>query len=525
MCSARLPYRPSSTALLKRGITVQNNNDVSVLECRKLSKSFPGILACDQIDLSIRQGEIHGIVGENGAGKSTLCNLITGVLPPTGGEIRFLDKPVRITHPSVAHRLGIKMVYQERNLVPFLTGAQNICLGEEPRNGPLIDEKRMLKIAEEVKLKVDVAVPLDVPVSSLSASGQQMIEILRAVYRDSKLLILDEPTSSLTDDDAQGLFKLIRLIREKNVAIIYISHKIEEILSLCDRVTIMRDGKKITTRAADELDRATCIKLIANRDIQSLYPPVNDVTSEETILEVSDICDESGILKEISMQVQKREVVGLYGLVGSGRTEFAEVLFGLRSYSRGEISYFGRTLPARASALTRIHMGLFLSPEDRRRKGLFYENFDLRQNLSISQLDLLSTKFMGFVKRDKEMQVCNRAADMLDLKFRNFEQNIGGLSGGNKQKALIGRWLTRPGCRLFIMDEPTQGVDVGTKYELYVLLRRLVEEEELSVIFISSELPELVGVCDRMYVFKEGRITGELVRKDFDQETILSYAL
>ena len=504
---------------------MQNNNDIPVLECKQLSKSFPGILACDRIDLSIRQGEIHGIVGENGAGKSTLCNLITGVLPPTSGEIRFLDHQVRINHPSVALRLGIKMVYQERNLVPFLTGAQNICLGEEPRKGPLIDEKRMLDIAEEVKQKVDVAIPLDVPVSSLSASGQQMIEILRAVYRDSKLLILDEPTSSLTDDDAQGLFKLVRFIREKNVAIIYISHKIEEILALCDRVTIMRDGKKITTRSAAELDRATCIKLIANRDIQSLYPPVQDVTREEKILEVNDLCDESGTLKDISMRVQKQEVVGLYGLVGSGRTEFAELLFGLRAYTKGEISYFGRLLPARTSVPARIQMGLFLSPEDRRRKGLFYENFDLGQNISISQLDLLSTKFLGFVKPKKEMEVCKRAASMLDLKFQNFEQNIDGLSGGNKQKTLISRWLTRPGCRLFIMDEPTQGVDVGTKYELYVLLRKLVEQEGLSVIFISSELPELIGVCDRMYVFKEGSITGELKRKDFDQETILSYAL
>jgi ribose transport system ATP-binding protein len=509
----------------RRGNTVQNNNDIAVLECRQLSKSFPGILACDRVDLSILQGEIHGIVGENGAGKSTLCNMITGVLPPSSGEIRFLGRQVRINHPSAALRLGIKMVYQERNLVPFLTGAQNICLGEEPRRGSLIDEKRMLGIAEDVKRKVDVAVPLDVPVSSLSASGQQMIEILRAVYRDSKLLILDEPTSSLTDDDAQGLFKLVRFVRDKNVAIIYISHKIEEILALCDRVTIMRDGKKITTRSAAELDRSTCIKLIANRDIQSLYPPVQEVAREEKILEVNDLYDESGLLKAINMRVQKREVVGLYGLVGSGRTEFAEVLFGLRAYARGEISYFGSRLPARASALARIHMGLFLSPEDRRRKGLFYENFDLRQNLSISQLDLLSTKFFGFVKREKEMEVCRRAAGMLDLKFRSFDQNIGGLSGGNKQKTLIGRWLTRPGCRLFIMDEPTQGVDVGTKYELYVLLRKLVEEEGLSVIFISSELPELIGVCDRMYVFKEGKITGELERKNFDQETILSYAL
>lgn len=496
-----------------------------VLELKGLTKRFPGVVAVDHVDLSITQGEIHGVVGENGAGKSTLCNMLTGVLIPDEGTITYFGETVSFRHPSEPLRLGIRMVHQDRNLVPYLTGAQNICLGEEPLSGLLINEKEIMRLAAEVKERVGVRVRLDVPVSYLSASGQQMVEILRAVFRQPKLLILDEPTASLTKEDAEGLLNLVRTLKEQGITTIYISHKLEEVLSLCDRVTFLRDGKKVGTYEASVLDRATCIRLIANREIQSMFPEVRTVAGEKDVLRVEGLTDVTGRIRDVSLHVREREVVGLYGLVGAGRTEFVEVLFGLRPRKAGSVQYMGEDVKPGRPTMEMIQKGIFLTPEDSRRKGVFYDIFNLRKNITIGQLDLLASPILGLISEREDKEKAIEAAKALNVKYADIEQSIGELSGGNRQKAMVARWLSRPGRKLFIMDEPTQGIDVGTKFEMYLLLRRLVEEEGLSVIFISSELPELLGVCDRLYVFNRGRIAGELTRDEFSQEKVVSLAM
>lgn len=495
-----------------------------VLKLEGLTKRFPGVVAVDHVNLSVKQGEVHGIVGENGAGKSTLCNMITGVIIPDEGTIRYFGKTVRFTHPSEPLRLGIRMVHQDRNLVPYLTGAQNICLGEEPVSGLLIDEKRSLRLAEELRAQVGVRVRLDVPVSYLSASGQQMVEILRAVFREPRLLILDEPTASLTREDAEGMLRLVKTLQKRGITTIYISHKLDEVLSLCDRVTFLRDGKTVGTMDASTLDRATCVRLIANREIQSMFPPVHTVAGKKDVLTVDGVSDISGRVRNISFHVRERELVGIYGLVGAGRTEFVEVLFGLRPRKAGRIWFQGEELRPGTPTIQLIQKGIFLTPEDSRRKGIFHTIFNLRRNITVGQLDLLANRF-GFIAERDEKEKAIRAAQALNTKYSSIEQSIDELSGGNRQKTLVARWLSRPGKKLFILDEPTQGIDVGTKYEIYVLLRRLVEEEGLSVIFVSSELPELLGVCDRLYVFKGGEVAGELVRGEFDQEKVVSMAI
>ncbi len=496
-----------------------------VLELKGLTKRFPGVLAVDHVDLAITQGEVHGIVGENGAGKSTLCNMITGILTPDEGTVSYFGETVKFKHPSEPLHLGIRMVHQDRNLVPYLTGAQNICLGEEPLGGLLIDEKGTMRLAEEVRKQVGVRVRLDVPVSYLSASGQQMVEILRAVFRQPKLLILDEPTASLTKEDAEGLMSVVRTLKEQGITTIYISHKLEEVLSLCDRVTFLRDGKKVDTREASTLDRATCVRLIANREIQSLFPPVRTVAGGKDVLKVEGLTDVTGRIQDIEFNIRERELVGLYGLVGAGRTEFVEVLFGLRPRKEGSIQFLGEDIRPGTPTMDMIRKGVFLTPEDSRRKGLFYDIFNLRKNITIGQLDLLASGLLGLISEQADRNKAVEAAGELSTKYSDIEQSIDELSGGNRQKTIVARWLSRPGKKLFIMDEPTQGIDVGTKFEIYALLRRLVEEEGLSVIFISSELPELLGVCDRLYVFKRGKIAGELTRDEFSQEKVVSLAM
>ena len=499
-------------------------NNKNIFEIKGVTKSFPGVLAIDQVDLEIAEGEIHGIVGENGAGKSTLCNLLTGILSPDKGEIFYLGEKVRFTHPSDALHKGIRMVYQERNIVPYLSGAQNICLGEEPP-GLFLDEDKILEMAKKLMKEFDVKIRLDIPVAYLSASWQQMIEILRGVFRKPKILILDEPTSSLTEGDAEGLFKLIKNLKKQGITVIYISHKLEEVLELCDRVTIMRDGKKIITKDAKDLDQMYCVQCIANRELKDMYPPVKVQAKKEKILEVVNLSDTDERVKKVSLDLHENELLGVYGLIGSGRTELAEAIFGLRPYVKGKIIFNGEELNKNMSTIDRIKNGILLTPEDRRKKGLFYEIFNLYKNVAIGHLDYLATPMVGILPNSAEKDQASKAVDAVQTKYTDIEQSIDELSGGNRQKVLLARWLSRPERKIMVMDEPTQGIDVGTKYELYLLFRRLVEEEGLSIIFISSELPEVMGICDRIVVFKEGKVSGELPRNEFNQEKIVSMAL
>jgi ABC-type sugar transport system ATPase subunit len=498
------------------------DNDTPVLEVSGITKNFPGVTALDKVDLTVHKGEVHAIVGENGAGKSTFCNIVTGIMTPDEGEISISGESKRFTHPSQALQSGIRMVYQERNLIHFLTGAQNICLGEEPvKRGGIVNEKMLFQNADNLRKRIGIDIPLHLQVSAMSAAQRQMIEILRALLYKPLLLILDEPTSSLTESDVEILFKTVRQIKEEGISIIFISHKMEEVFSISDVISIFRNGKKVVTKKNGEMDRNECIRYMVNRDIESLFPDVHP-SGAEKVLELETVSD-SGFLHDINLYLKKGEVVGLYGLVGSGRTEVAELIYGLRPLKGGKVLFDGNEMIPNTKKM--LEKKVFLVPEDRREKGLFF-NLNLRTNLNISFFDRL-VSFFGLIKKKEAIDLAKKIADsdQLKLKYSNINQNIDELSGGNKQKIVIGRWISHEEVNVLIMDEPTQGIDVGAKYEVYTIIRHHAEERKAGVLFISSELPELIGVCDRIYVFKNGTIAGVLSREEFDGEKILHLAL
>jgi len=503
-------------------------NKAPILVLENITKKFPGVIALSEVNLKIEENEVHGIVGENGAGKSTLCNIVTGIYQDYSGDIFFCGNKVNFNHPSEALKIGISMVYQERNLVPDLTGMQNICLGDEITNkyGFIKDDennKKILKIQEEIHVNVR----MDIPIQCLSASQKQMIEILRALYRKPKLLILDEPTASLSQEDIKGLFTLIKKMKTQGVSVVFISHKIEEVLENCDKISILRNGKKISTHNASELDYSTCVKEMVNRDITSRYPPVSPSNNGKTILEVKDFSDKDSLIKNINLYVNEGEVVGLYGLVGAGRTEFLETVDCIREKGSGFLYYYGKNINKINNTKEMMDLGIYMVPENRAENGIF-ENFNIKQNISIGNLINLLKKYFGIVDLRKELIYAKKVADSqeLTIKYSDISQFTDELSGGNKQKIIIGRWILQENLKLLLLDEPTQGIDVGTKYELYVLMRKFVENNKCGIIFSSSEMPEIVGICDRIYVFRNRTISKEIKnRNDFNLDSILSYAL
>lgn len=500
-----------------------NKNDI-LLKVEGVTKYYPGITALDNVTFSVKKGEIHGVVGENGAGKSTLCNVITGIRKADKGKVYWKNKEVNFSLAKDALDVGIRMVYQERNLIPFLTGAQNIYLGNELNNRGLIDEKEIYKKACEIRERLGTNVVLNEKVQFLSPSSRQMIEILRAFVQEPELLILDEPTSSLAEGDIEVLFRIIKNIRTQGISIIFISHKLKEIYELTDMVTIFRNGKSVITAKTSSINRETCIRYMIDRELKRQYPEVINNVIQEKMLEVRNI-QAMPEIKDISIYANKGEVLGLYGLVGSGRTELAEVIYGLRKRDKGEILYNKKPLTDDDSPEEAIKKGLLLLPEDRKDHAIF-NIFDIKRNISIPVMKSKFSGMLGIVKTKMEERYAKHVADApnLRLKYRNLKQSLNELSGGNKQKVIIGRWLGIDNTKLIIMDEPTQGIDVGTKYEIYVLAREL-SKKGVTVIFISSELPELLGVCDRMYVFRFGYVTKELKREEFSEEEVLKYTL
>jgi len=517
-------------------IEIKNNekkheNDI-VLEIKGIVKRFPGVVALNRVNLEIKKGEIHGIVGENGAGKSTLCNVITGVYLADEGEIFFNGEKVKFRTPSQSLKAGVRIVYQERNLVNYFSGEENICLNSEYKNKfGVMQNRKMTKMVEALKNKYKVHINTKIPVNELSPSSKQMIEIMRALLHEPKILILDEPTSSLSEKDVEVLMMLIKELKNKGISIIYISHKLEEIFGLCDRVSVFRDGEKITTKNVCDIDKKKCINLMVAREMKERFPEVISYKKPETVFELKNIFDKEGLIKDISLKVLKGEVVGFYGLVGSGRTELAELVFGIREMRSGKIKVGNNNssngnsneINLNDSVRTRIDKGVFLTPEARAKNGLF-PTFNLTENVSVPFINRF-TKMFGILDTSKEKKLAFDAinSESLKLKYSAIDQNIDELSGGNKQKILIGRMIIQDSI-FYILDEPTQGIDVGAKYEIYKIIREFAKNEK-GVIFISSELPELVGICDRIYIFKGGKISGEVDRENFDEEKILSHAI
>ena len=497
-----------------------------ILETSHLTKTFPGVVAVNDVDFGVRPGEVHALLGENGAGKSTFCKLLSGVHQPTSGQILLEGNPVVFRSPHNALLSGLSMVYQERNLIPHLTGAQNICLGREgTRRLGLINDQQVRKTASVIRDKVGAQVDLNRNVQSMRPSEQQVIEILRALFHDPRILLLDEPTASLTHQDAEMLYTVIKNVTAHDVAVIFISHKLEEVFQIADRITIFRDGVKIVTEDTSNLSKPSCIRHMTNRDITELYPDVKKTQqSQEALLSVEDVSDGQK-LHNVSFSVAPGEVVGFYGLVGSGRTEVAELLFGLTPKVSGVVRLRGEEIHVNKPGQALKH-GIFLVPEDRARHGLFH-SFNLKENLTIPVIERL-LRWTGLIDHRKELQIATDIADSGDLRlvYSDIQQDVNSLSGGNKQKILIARWLSKKEeASVMILDEPTQGIDIGVKHEIYELLRRLAEQYGIGVIFISSELAEVIGISDRVYVFREGTVVKELHRDEIEsQEQVLKWA-
>lgn len=488
------------------------------LEMRNITKQFPGVRALDGVSLVVQPGEVHALLGENGAGKSTLMKILAGAQPMDTGEILLNGKQVHIDSPQKAMSLGISIIYQEFNLAPTLSVGENIFLGREPigKVPGLVNFRKLYRDAQE--LISHLGVPMDVrsPVSRLSVAQQQMVEIAKATSRNSRIIVMDEPSATLTDHELSALFELIRKLKAQGVSIIYISHRLEEVFQVCDTATIMRDGRHIVTKPVSELTRDDIVKYMVGRELTEAIPkesaPIGDVA-----LEVKGL-NRKNVLHDINFSIHKGEIVGLAGLVGSGRTETARAVFGADTIDSGEIRVNGKAVKIR-SPREAIKYGIGLVTEDRKQQGLIL-SMPVRHNTSMANLQVLS-KF-GFLSVTDERRVAEKYRAELSTKTPSVEQTVKNLSGGNQQKVVLSKWLFS-GSRILIFDEPTRGIDVGAKSEIYKLMNQLAASG-VAILMISSELPEVLGMSDRILVMHEGHIAGELSRAQASQEAIMQLA-
>jgi ABC-type sugar transport system ATPase subunit len=502
----------------------QNENRSFTLETKNITKKFPGVIAVDDVSFKVGYKEIHAIMGENGAGKSTFCNLLTGIYKPDKGDIYLFGKKCNFGHPADSLKAGISMVYQERNLLPFLTGAQNICLGSEPANRfAIIDEKKVYKLADDIRKYLEVDIPLDVPIGKLTPGVQQMIEIIRAFNFNPKLLVLDEPTASLSEGEIGPFFNFIKKAAdEMNISIIFISHKIDEVFQLADKISVFADGRKVLTKAKNETTRGECIKAMVRADIKQKIVINNSILKgKEPFLKVGN-CDYDGKTHQLNFTAYKGRVTGMYGLIGSGRTECAEAIYGVRPIGKSEI-WLNDVKIKNQQPLDMIKKGIILVPEFR--SNALINVFNLKENISILFLDKIKNNLFNTLNSKMENDLASSIAKKGNIKYTDINQNIRTLSGGNKQKVVISRSLALKQIELIIMDEPTHGIDLGAKLEIYKLIRKIAEKDNKAVIVISSELPELMSICDNIYIFCNGNITKKFERANFNKPEILKYAL
>ena len=489
------------------------------LEMRDICKSFPGVKALDHAQLKLRPGTVHALMGENGAGKSTLMKCMFGIYKMDEGEVWYEGQKVEIKNPLDALNKGIAMVHQELQPIPERSVAENIFVGRYPMKGLLVDHKKMYenaaRVLEEVHLNYDPRAKL----KTLSVSQMQLVEIAKAVSADCKVLILDEPTSSLTAAEVEALFTIVDELRAKGVSIVYISHKMDEILRISDEVTIMRDGQYIGTWNAKELTTDLIITKMVGRELTNLYPKRHNVPGD-VVFQVKDFTSiNPRSFRNVSFQLRKGEILGVGGLVGAQRTELKEGLFGIRAHERGSVYYQGKELKINKPR-DAIRNGLCLLTEDRRATGIMGV-LSVAENVSISSLDKYLTAGIVVNKGKVEKLVQDNVAK-LSIKTPSSKTQIQSLSGGNQQKVLISRWLAND-PDVFILDEPTRGIDVGAKYEIYCIIADLAAQGK-SVIMISSEMSELIGMSDRVMVMCDGRVTGFIDGKDATQENILALA-
>lgn len=491
----------------------------ALLEMQNITKEFPGVKALDGVSLTVRPGTVHALMGENGAGKSTLMKCLFGIYNKDSGTILLDGKEVNFKSSKEALENGVAMVHQELNQALTRSVMDNLWLGRYPKVGGLmVSESIMRKRTKEIFEELDVHVDPKTIMSTMPVSQRQMVEIAKAVSYNSKIIVFDEPTSSLTETEVEHLFRIINMLRDKGCGIIYISHKMEEILRISDDVTIMRDGTWVATRPAKELTMDEIIRLMVGRELTNRFPPKDNVPGE-VILEVEHLSGKYTRLKEASFQLHKGEILGIAGLDGSGRTEVLENLFGAMTRDGGTIRLHGREIRNRTPRES-IKNGFALLTEERRATGIFGIR-DIRDNTVISNL---KSYLMGHIcLSDKKMREdTDWSIQAMHIKTPSQATQIRSLSGGNQQKVIIGRWLlTKP--EILLLDEPTRGIDVGAKYEIYQLIIDLAKEGK-GVIMVSSEMPELLGVCDRILVMSGGRLAGEVDAKNTSQEEILTLA-
>ncbi|WML38031.1 galactose/methyl galactoside ABC transporter ATP-binding protein MglA [Neobacillus sp. OS1-2] len=490
----------------------------NLLEMQSITKRFPGVVALNNVSLRVKAGSVHALMGENGAGKSTLMKCLFGIYSMDEGKILFEGKEVAFANSKQALENGVSMVHQELNQVRQRNVMDNIWLGRYPKKGVFIDEKKMYEDTKAIFKGLDIQIDPRSKVSTLSVSEMQMVEIAKAVSYGSKIIVMDEPTSSLTENEVNHLFTIIRKLQSDNVAIIYISHKMEEILKISDEVTIMRDGQYIATKSAKELTTDEIIKLMVGRDLSQRFPEKINKPGE-MILKVSDLTAETQpSFSEVSFELRKGEILGIAGLVGSKRTEVLESIFGMRSLKSGTIELNGKMVK-NLSPQHAIKNGFALVTEERRSTGIFPE-LSISFNSIISNMDQYRKgPFLsdGKVKEDTQWVI-----DSMNVKTPTQKTSIGSLSGGNQQKVIIGRWLlTKPD--VLLLDEPTRGIDVGAKFEIYQLINQLASEGK-GIIMISSEMPELLGVTDRILVMSNGKAAGIVETSSTSQEEIMRLA-
>ncbi len=489
-----------------------------ILEMKHITKTFPGVVALDDVSLQVKKGEIHALVGENGAGKSTLMKVLNGVHQADKGEIYLDGEPVIIKGTKDAEKKGIGLVFQECNLINSLSVAENIFLNKlkQGKHG-FVNWKKLIKETQDFLDSFKFYFKATEKIEDLSASQKQMVEIAKVLYRKPKLIVMDEPTSSLTVGETEHLFSIMRKLQEEGTTIIYISHKMDEIFSMCDTSTVIRDGKVIETRRTADFTRDEIVERMVGRSVDIDYPK-RDVQPGEVILKLDNIT-RKGIVENISFELRKGEILGLAGLVGSGRTEVAEAIFGAEKYDGGVMHINGKKVVI-ASTYDGKKKGVGLLTEDRKETGLVLP-YDLVRNISITNLQKIKTGL--FLDAKKERALATELAQELNVKTPSMMQIARNLSGGNQQKVVFAKWLFSD-VDILILDEPTRGIDVGAKYEIYCLMNKLVESGK-SIIMISSELPEVLGMSDRLVVLSGGQKVGELDRSEASAEAVMRLAI
>ncbi|MBY5808177.1 sugar ABC transporter ATP-binding protein [Rhizobium leguminosarum] len=507
---------PTTMAAVRASGAVPNAE--YLLSAEGVRKEFPGVVALDDVQFRLKRASVHALMGENGAGKSTLMKILAGIYTPDKGDIRLKGIEIRLKSPLDALENGIAMIHQELNLMPFMTVAENIWIRREPKNRlGFIDHGVMHRMTEELFARLNISIDPDIEVRYLSVANRQMVEIAKAVSYNSDVLIMDEPTSALTEREVEHLFRIIRDLRAQGIGIVYITHKMNELFEIADEFSVFRDGRYIGTHASTDVTRDDIIRMMVGREITQMFPK-EEVPIGEVVLSVKDLCLK-GVFNNVSFEVRAGEILGVAGLVGSGRSNVAETLFGVTPASSGSIELYGKPVTI-SSPTEAIRNRMAFLTEDRKDTGCLLI-LDILENMQIAVLQDRYVKG-GFVQQGAVEATCEDMAKKLRVKTPNLYERVENLSGGNQQKVLIGRWLlTNP--RILILDEPTRGIDVGAKAEIHRLVTEMARDG-VAVVMISSEMPEVLGMSDRIMVMHEGRVTGFLNRDEATQIKVMELA-